>query len=74
MQLDLKTLGLDHLTRSERLQLIDLLWDSVGEQVEPGDIPDWHLRELELRRAEMEANPGAGRPWEDVIADLRKKP
>lgn len=73
MQLDLKTLGLDHLTRSERLQLIDLLWDSVGDQVESEDIPEWHLRELDRRLADDEANPGQGRPWEEVLADLRKK-
>ena len=73
MQLDLKKLGLDHLSRRERLELIDLLWDSVGDQVELEDIPEWHLREIDRRIADADANPGTGRPWEDVLADLRKK-
>jgi putative addiction module component (TIGR02574 family) len=26
--------------------------------------PDWHIRELERRRAAAEADPSAGVPWE----------
>ncbi len=33
-------------------------------------LPDWHIREVERRRAAAEADPGAGIPWEIVKARL----
>jgi hypothetical protein len=33
-------------------------------------VPDWHREILDERLADLEANPDAGRPWEEVNADL----
>jgi putative addiction module component (TIGR02574 family) len=63
-------LGIDRLSVSERLELIDRIWDSLPEQVEPTDVPPWHRAELERRRAEAEANPGNGKPWREVLDQL----
>ena len=35
------------MTAAERLQLIDRIWDSLPDAVEPGDVPEWHLIELQ---------------------------
>ena len=35
-------------------------------------VPDWHREILDERLADLEANPDAGRPWEEVRADLFK--
>jgi putative addiction module component (TIGR02574 family) len=70
---DLAALGLDKLSVQERLDLIETLWDSLPDQVERQEIPAWHLVELAKRRAEAIANPGAGKPWRDVLADLEAK-
>ena len=67
---DLAALGLDKLSVQERLDLIETLWDSLPDQVEMQEIPAWHLVELAKRRGEANANPGAGRPWCDVLAGL----
>jgi putative addiction module component (TIGR02574 family) len=69
----LQQFGIDRLTASERLELIGLIWDSVPEG-EMGPPPEWHLRELERRRAAAEANPGEGTAWEVVKACLTKRP
>ncbi len=62
-------LEIDRLGIAERLELIGQIWDSLtGEDDLP--LPDWHLRELERRRAAAEADPGAGIPWEVVKARL----
>jgi putative addiction module component (TIGR02574 family) len=73
MTLTLEQFGIDRLTPEERLELIDLIWDSLPDDV-PFTPPDWHLRELERRVAAADANPGAAEPWEAVLARLSRKP
>lgn len=62
-------LGIDRLGIAERLELIGQIWDSLAAE-DDLPLPDWHLRELEHRRAAAEADPGAGIPWEVVKARL----
>ena len=68
----LQQLDIERLNTSERLELIGLLWDSIVDADVNAAIPEWHLRELEQRRAEAEANPDAGIPWEAVKAHLTR--
>lgn len=67
MAVSVTSLGIDRLSVRERLELIEQIWDSLPEQVEADEVPDWHLAELDRRRAEAEARPGEGRPWRDVL-------
>ena len=67
MPVTLEALGIDRLTVRERLDLIEQIWDSLPESVEPQEVPEWHLVELARRRAEAEARPGEGRPWREVL-------
>jgi putative addiction module component (TIGR02574 family) len=61
-----------HLTPEQRLDLIAALWDSIPPaDAEP--ISPELARELDRRVAEMDREPEASRPWEEVIADLRKR-
>jgi len=71
MAVTLETLELERLSVRERLDLIDRIWDSLPESVEPADVPDWHLAEIARRRAEAEARPGEGRPWREVLTSLK---
>ncbi len=60
-----------HLTPAERIELIEALWDSL----EPGQAAPMtpELKdELARRGAEAEANPHAGRTWDQVRAKLEK--
>ena len=70
MPVSLEALGIDRLNVRERLELIELIWDSLPEQVSPEEIPAWHLAELAKRRAAAEARPGVGRPWWEVLGPL----
>jgi putative addiction module component (TIGR02574 family) len=73
MGLTLEQFGLDRLSPQQCLELIGLLWDNLPDDA-PFTPPDWHLRELEQRIAAADANPGAGEPWETVLARLSRKP
>jgi putative addiction module component (TIGR02574 family) len=63
---------IDRLTVPERLDLIDLLWDSIPDTLEDLPVPEWHRQELERRLAEADAHPEAAIPWEQVKARLRE--
>lgn len=69
MSASMRELGIDRLSAEDRLQLIGEIWDSLAPESEP--IPQSHREELDRRLAAADANPSAGRPWEEVRARLR---
>ena len=70
MAVSIESLGINRLSVSERLELIEQIWDSLPEQVAPEEVPVWHLAELAKRRARAAAEPGVGRPWREVLRPL----
>jgi putative addiction module component (TIGR02574 family) len=73
MSVSIEELGIDKLSVSDRLELLEQIWDSLPEQVSPNEIPAWHLAILEKRLADADANPEAGIPWETVLERLTSK-
>lgn len=73
MSVNVEALGIDRLSVGERLELIDLIWESLPDQVDPADVPAWHLAELAERRAAAEVDPGASKPWREVVDRLGAK-
>jgi len=68
MSVSLEQLGIDRFSVRERLELIEQIWDSLPEQVNPDEVPLWHLAELAKRRAEANTSPRLGRPWREALA------
>lgn len=68
MSVSIESLGIDRLSVHERLDLIEQIWDSLPDQVNSDEVPEWHLTELAKRRAESEVSPRAGKPWRDALA------
>ena len=68
----MQDLGIDRWSAEDRLRLIGEIWDSLppADQME---IPESHRKELDRRIAAADADPSAGRPWEEVQARLREK-
>ena len=73
MSMTLEQFGIDRLDPRQRLELIDLIWDSIPDN-EPFIPPAWHLTELERRVTAADADPGATEPWETLLARLSNKP
>jgi putative addiction module component (TIGR02574 family) len=73
MNMTLEQFGIDRLSTQQRVELINLLWDSLPDDA-PLTPPEWHLRELEKRIAAADADPGAAEPWEAVRTRLSRKP
>ena len=59
------------LSPSERLQLVEDLWDSLAS--EPGDVPvhEWQLEEAARRRENLLKDPASGLSWEELKRRIR---
>jgi putative addiction module component (TIGR02574 family) len=71
MNADLLTEAL-RLSPSDRLQLIEALWDTLSEEDIPVTPEERAL--LDARLADLEANPGDQSPWSEVKARLEQRP
>jgi putative addiction module component (TIGR02574 family) len=74
MPVSIESLGIDRLSVRERLELIEQIWDSLPDQVNPDEVPSWHLAELAKRRADADASPRAGQPWREALARFKSAP
>jgi putative addiction module component (TIGR02574 family) len=72
MPVRFEALELEQLSVGERLELIEQIWNSLPDLVDPKDVPPWHLSELAHRRGQAERNPGAGKPWQTVLDTLEE--
>jgi putative addiction module component (TIGR02574 family) len=61
------------LSRDEKLDLLERLWDSLNEEHEDLPVPEWHLELVEERIAEQRRHPTPMRSAFDVIEELRQR-
>ena len=59
------------LSPSEKLQLVQDLWDDLATAPETVPVHDWQEQELERRRAVFLKNPAAALTWEEVRLRVR---
>jgi putative addiction module component (TIGR02574 family) len=59
------------LSPSEKLQLVEDLWDDLAAVPEAVPIHDWQKRELARRKTNLMKNPASGLLWEDVKRRVR---
>lgn len=64
--------GFDELKIDEQIEYVQALWDRIAAKEDLVPVPNWHREILDERLADLQANPDAGRPWEEVKADLLK--
>ncbi len=61
------------LSTSERLQLVEDLWDDLATRPEGIPVHDWQKQELDRRKARLAENPKSGVSWEDVKQRIRSR-
>ena len=65
--------SLRELSISERIQLVEDLWDSIAHEQEALAMSDAQRAELDRRLDDYETDGLIGRPVEEVMADIRKR-
>ena len=61
------------LSPSEKLQLVEDLWDDLAGTPEAVPIHDWQKQELARRKANLVKNPASGLSWEEVKRRVRSR-
>jgi putative addiction module component (TIGR02574 family) len=72
----IQSLGIDQLTRDQRIALVQEIWNTIAAEPYQPQLTDAQRKELERRAAEDDTNPDAVVPWEQVKAQIlsRLKP
>ncbi len=61
------------LSPTEKLQLVEDLWDDLATTPEAVPVYDWQKQELTRRKANLLSNPAAGLSWEEVKRRIRSR-
>jgi putative addiction module component (TIGR02574 family) len=61
------------LTPSEKLQLVEDLWDDLAANPEAVPVHDWQKEELARRQANLQNNPASALSWEEVKRRIRSR-
>ncbi|MFA7420931.1 MAG: addiction module protein [Melioribacteraceae bacterium] len=54
------------LSVSERIILVEEIWDDIAEENTPLELSDEQKQEIERRSKELKTNPDLGKSWEAV--------
>ncbi len=66
-------LNIKELSRDERLDLIEELWDSLVAPPTELALTDAQREELDRRLEEMDRDDNLGIPWDEVVSQIRKR-
>ncbi len=61
------------LSAAERLELVEELWDSIGDADDALALTNEQREDLERRLAEADADPTGGSSWEEVRDRIRHR-
>ena len=59
------------LSPSEKLQLVEDLWDDLAGTPEAVPVYDWQKQELARRKANLVNSPASGLSWDEVKQKVR---
>ena len=61
------------LSPSEKLQLVEDLWDDLAASPSSVPLHDWQKEELARRKANLISSPASGVSWEEVKRRIRSR-
>lgn len=61
---------LETLSVSERVQLVEALWDSIARSNAGVPVLQWQKNELNRRKRNYLQNPNSGQTWDQVKRDI----
>lgn len=68
-----KATELANLSVSDRLDLMDEIWTSLGPDADTLPLPDWHVAEIKRRLAAFAQDGNRGRTADEVFAELKRR-
>jgi putative addiction module component (TIGR02574 family) len=68
-----KSLGLEHLPTSDKILIVEKLWEDLGKEAESAPVPSSHADEIRHRIAESSGRPDEGSSWEELKAEIENE-
>ena len=59
-----------NLSISDRIRLVEEIWDTIAEENEAFELSETQKRELDRRLALASNDPGRGRTWDEIKAEF----
>ena len=66
-------IDIQHMPRSEKLRMMEALWDDLSRDESATRSPDWHQQALRETEKSLAAGQESILDWEDAKKELRKK-
>ena len=60
------------LSISDRILLVEEIWDTIAEENQAFELTDAQKRELDRRLDSVRRNPRQGRTWDEIKAEFMK--
>lgn len=64
---------INNLSVSEKIILVEEIWDSIANQEKSFDLTDSQKNIVKERSSSFKNNPELGRPWEEIRAEFLGK-
>lgn len=73
MKLPVPPPGFDELPVEAQIEYVQALWGRIAAAPDRVPVPSWHLKLIDERRDDLEANPDDAVSWDEVRAELQAK-
>ncbi len=67
------TLPLKQMSVSEKLQLMEALWDDLSRDADALESPEWHGQVLNEREERIASGKAKFSDWDQAKSDIRKR-
>ncbi len=64
---------LSRLTSAERVELMNVIWDSLDAKAQENESPAWHEEELRRRSEEVASGKAEFTKWEDAQSEVLRR-
>lgn len=68
-----KTIEIKHLSRKEKLMVMEAIWEDLSNEEELVVSPDWHKKALKETERQFSAGKEKIIDWQDAKEELRKQ-
>ena len=67
------TIKINHLSRKQKLMVMEAIWEDLSKDDEPAKSPDWHKKALQETEQRYNAGEEKILDWRDAKKELRKR-
>lgn len=69
----LNKIEIGHLSREEKLRVMEAIWEDLSRDAEQVESPDWHREVLEETERRFEAGQESVKDWSEAKKELRER-